>query len=101
MQLEFEDGVNLNIGKGEAGGAARAFNFRSAQDAVLAAIELDTCDFARLAVFGDGEILLAAILEQVFPGVGAAPPPPDEARRPLAGGVGELDAGEEGGAGAG
>src|ERR1700740_1519859 len=77
--MEFEDGVNLDIGKGEAGGAARAFTFRSALDAVLAAIELDTCDFARLAVFGDGEILLAEILEQVFPGVGAARAAADDA----------------------
>ena len=81
VQLEFEDSVDLHVRQGQAARAARTFDFRRALQAVLAAVELDARNLARLAVLGDGEVLLAEILEQVFPRVGAAGAAADDANR--------------------
>src|SRR6516225_6052801 len=81
VQLEFEDSVDLDVRQGQAARAARTFDFRRALQAVLATVELDARNLTRLAVLGDGEVLLAEILEQVFPRVGAAGAAADDANR--------------------
>ena len=46
---------------------------------VFAAVELDAGEFPGLAVFGDRDVLLAEIFEQVFAGVGAIAGTADDA----------------------
>src|SRR5208283_3788267 len=73
MELQFEDGINLRVAEPEPRGTpAGGFDFRRARKAVLAAIELDAFQLLGLAIFGDGDVLLREILEQVFLGFGAA-----------------------------
>ena len=69
MELQFEDGVDLDGSEAESG-AAGGVAFDGAE-LVFAAIELDAGEFAGLAVFGDGDVLLGEKFEQVFAGVGA------------------------------
>ena len=79
VQLQFEDGVDLGVGKREAAGARGAFDFRCTADAIFAPVELDAFDFARLAVFDDGGFLLAEVFEQIFARFGAAGAAADDA----------------------
>src|SRR5258707_9116801 len=58
------------------------FRSRFAFDAaelVLAAVQLDAFELPGLAVFGDGDVLLGEIFEQVFLGLGAARGPANDA----------------------
>ena len=55
-------------------GAACGFSFDGAE-LVLAAIELDAGEFVGLAVFGDGDVLLGEIFEQVFAASARLPEP--------------------------
>src|SRR6266446_3467708 len=71
VELQFEDGVDLDGREAEGGAAASRFAFDGA-NLVLPAVELDTFEFPGLAIFGDGDVLLGEILEQVFLGVCAA-----------------------------
>ena len=79
VQLQFEDGVDLRVAEVERAGACRGFDFRGANEAILAAIELHAFELFGLAVFRDGDVLLAEILEQVFLGFGAAGGTTDDA----------------------
>src|SRR5579872_52932 len=80
MQLEFEDGIDLDRSEADCAAAGNdgGFAFERA-DFVFAAIELYACDFLRLTVFGDGDVLLAEEREQVFTGVGATGRTADDA----------------------
>src|SRR6266852_5204349 len=78
VELQLEDGVDLDGSETEGGAAAGGFAFDGA-DLVLAAVELDAFKFPGLAVFGDGDFLLRKVLEQVFLGVGAAAGPANDA----------------------
>src|SRR6266481_7470237 len=71
MELQLEDGVNLDGGQARRSAASGRFSFQGTQ-LVLAAIELDAFEFPGLAVFGDGDVLLGEIFEQVFLGFGTA-----------------------------
>src|SRR4029077_5569004 len=77
MELQLEDGIDLNGSKPE-GSAASSFAF-DGPELVLAAVELDAFKFPRLAVFGDGDVLLGEIFEQVFFSFGAAGGPANDA----------------------
>src|SRR5262249_50725514 len=80
MQLEFEDGIDLD--RSEADSAATRNNGGFAlerADFVFAAVELHARDFLRLAVLSDGDVLLAEEREQVFARVGAAGRSTDDA----------------------
>src|SRR5438128_8150774 len=79
VQLQFEDGVNLFVAEIKRAGPGGRFNFRGADEAVLAAVEFHAFELFRLAVFRDGDVLLAEILEQVFFRVRAAGRPADDA----------------------
>src|SRR6266478_151241 len=78
VELQLEDGVDLDGSEAEGGAAAGGFAFDGA-DLVLAAVELDAFKLPGLAVFGDGDFLLRKVLEQVFLGVGAAAGPANDA----------------------
>src|SRR6266478_339638 len=71
MELQLEDGVNLDGGQARRSAASGRFSFQGTQ-LVLAAIELDAFEFPGLAVFGDGDVLLGEIFEQVFLSFGTA-----------------------------
>ncbi len=79
VQLQFEDGIDLRIAEREGVATAGRFDFGSADEAILAAIEFHAFELFGLAVFGDGDVLLAEILEQVFLGFGAAAAATDDA----------------------
>src|SRR3974390_161403 len=79
MQLEFEDGINLLVAEAQGVSTAHGFDFRSSLEAILAAIELYTLDFARLAILGDGGVFFAEIFEQIFFGIGATGRTADDA----------------------
>ena len=72
VQLQFEDGVDLRVAEVEGTGASGGFDFGGADETILAAVELHAFELLGLAVLGDGDVLLAEILEQVFLGFGAA-----------------------------
>ncbi len=79
VQLQFEDGVDLRIAEAQGIVAPKRGQLRGALEAVLAAVQLDAFDLARLAVLADGDVLLGEIFEQVVLGVGAAGRPADDA----------------------
>src|SRR5580704_9783791 len=79
VQLQFEDRIDLCVAESERIAAAGSFDFGRANEAILAAIELHAFEFLGLAVFGDGDVLFAEILEQVFLGFGAAAAATDDA----------------------
>src|SRR6266478_1957199 len=77
VELQLKDGVDLNGREAESGaGCCIAFQ---TTELVLAAVELDAFQFPGLAVFGDGDVLLGEILEQVFLGLGATGGTADDA----------------------
>src|SRR6267154_2559782 len=71
MELQLKDRVDLYRSQARRSAASGRFSFQGTQ-LVLAAIELDAFEFPGLAVFGDGDILLGEIFEQVFLGFGTA-----------------------------
>ncbi len=79
VQLQFEDGVDLRVTECEGVAAAGGFDFSSADEAILAAVEFHAFKLLGFTVFGDGDVLLAEILEQVFLGFGAAAAATDDA----------------------
>ena len=62
-----------------APGPSRGFDLRGADETILAAVELHAFQLFGLAVFRDGNVLLAEILEQIFLGFGAAGRSADDA----------------------
>src|SRR6267154_1830859 len=71
MELQLKDRVDLYRSQARRSAASGRFSFQGTQ-LVLAAIELDAFEFPGLAVFGDGDVLLGEIFEQVFLGFGTA-----------------------------
>src|SRR5260370_2409089 len=78
MELQLEDGVDLNRLEADCLTAAGGFSFNGTE-LVLTAVQLDAGQLPRLAVFGDGDVLLGEIFEQAFLGLGAAGGPADDA----------------------
>src|SRR6266849_4338856 len=78
MELQLEDGVDLDGSQARSSAASGRFAFQGAE-LVLAAVELHAFEFFGLAVFGDGDVLLGEIFEQVFLGFGAAGRSADDA----------------------
>src|SRR6267154_784940 len=71
MELQLKDRVDLYRSQARRSAASGRFSFQGTQ-LVLAAIELDAFEFPGLPVFGDGDVLLGEIFEQVFLGLGTA-----------------------------
>ena len=59
VQLQFEDGVDLDIAEAESVATAGGFDFRSASGTIFPAIELHAFEFRDLPFCRDGDILLA------------------------------------------
>src|SRR5216684_2211059 len=78
MELQLEDGVDLDGSQARSSATSGRFAFQGAE-LVLAAVELHAFEFFGLAVFGDGDVLLGEIFEQVFLGFGAAGRSADDA----------------------
>src|SRR6267154_4990639 len=78
MELQLKDRVDLYRSQARRSAASGRFSFQGTQ-LVLAAIELDAFEFPGLAIFGDGDVLLGEIFEQVFLGFGATGRSADDA----------------------
>src|SRR5262245_47084438 len=77
VQLQLQDGVDLNGSEAARCDGARGFAFDAAEF-VFAAVELDAFDFFGLAAFADGDVGFREELQQVFFGFGAAGGPAND-----------------------